>query len=243
MSTDFTGATTVLVVDDEAQIVRALRTALSASGYEVATASTGGEALAQATAAEPDIVILDLGLPDMDGTEVVKRLREWSDVPVIVLSVREGQRDKVGALDAGADDYVTKPFAVGELLARMRAARRRAGAREERPQTLTFGPLTVDLERRLVSRSGRPLHLTRTEYGLLEAMVTNPGKLLTHEWLLRRVWGRGYHDESHYVRVYIRQLRQKLGDNATSPRFIGTEPGVGYRWLREPEGVSPAESL
>jgi two-component system, OmpR family, KDP operon response regulator KdpE len=227
----------VLVVDDEPQIVRALRTALAASGYEVVTASTGGEALAQATASEPELVILDLGLPDMDGTEVVRQLREWSDVPVIVLSVREGQRDKVGALDAGADDYVTKPFAVGELLARMRAARRRAGGREERPQTLAYGALAVDLERRLVTSDGAPLHLTPTEYALLEAMVTNPGKLLTHEWLLRRVWGRGYHDESHYLRVYVRQLRQKLGDDATSPRFIGTEPGVGYRWLPEPEAA------
>jgi two-component system KDP operon response regulator KdpE len=233
---------TVLVVDDESQIVRALRTALSASGYDVVTASSGREALSQAAAADPDIVILDLGLPDMDGTEVVRQLREWSTVPVIVLSVREDQRDKVGALDAGADDYVTKPFAVGELLARMRAARRRAGVREERPHALTFDSLTIDLERRLVSRSGTPVHLTPTEYELLEAMVMNPGKLLTHEWLLRRVWGPGYHDESHYLRVYIRQLRQKLDDDATSPRFIGTEPGVGYRWLQEPRGFTPSES-
>lgn len=233
----------ILVVDDESQILRAIRTALSASGYEVVTASTGQEALAQAMAVEPDLVILDLGLPDMDGTDVVKQIREWSDVPVIVLSVREGQQDKVRALDAGADDYITKPFAVGELLARMRAARRRAtGPKEERPRTLTFDSLAVDLERRLVSREGEPVHLTRTEYGLLEAMVTNPGKLLTHEWLLRRVWGPGYHDESHYLRVYIRQLRQKLGDDATSPRFIGTEPGVGYRWLPEP-GLAQPDSV
>jgi two-component system KDP operon response regulator KdpE len=226
--------TRVLIVDDEPQILRALRTALRPSGYDVITASSGEEALAVATVGDPDVVILDLGLPDMDGTAVVKQLRQWSAVPVIVLSVREAQTDKVAALDAGADDYVTKPFALDELLARMRAARRRAGPREERSPVLSFDSLVVDLERRLVTLSGEPLHLTPTEYGLLEAMVTNPGKLLTHEWLLRRVWGLGYQDESHYLRVYVRQLRQKLADDATSPRFIATEPGVGYRWLPEP---------
>ena len=232
----------VLIVDDEPQIVRALRTALSASGYDVATASLGREALAKASGTEPDLVILDLGLPDMDGTEVVKRLREWSSAPIIILSVRDAQLDKVAALDAGADDYVTKPFAMGELLARMRAARRRAGTREERPRMLRFDSLEVDLERRLVTRSGAALHLTPTEYGLLEAMVTNPGKLLTHEWLLRRVWGPSYRDESHYLRVYVRQLRQKLADDATSPQFIATEPGVGYRWVQEPEASSSSSS-
>ena len=232
----------VLIVDDEPQIVRALRTALSASGYDVATASLGREALAKASGAELDVVILDLGLPDMDGTEVVKRLREWSSAPIIILSVRDAQLDKVAALDAGADDYVTKPFAMGELLARMRAARRRAGTREERPRMLRFDSLEVDLERRLVTRSGAALHLTPTEYGLLEAMVTNPGKLLTHEWLLRRVWGPSYRDESHYLRVYVRQLRQKLADDATSPQFIATEPGVGYRWVQEPEASSSSSS-
>jgi two-component system KDP operon response regulator KdpE len=224
----------VLVVDDEPQILRALRTSLGANGFEVLTAETGEQALAQAAAADPDLVILDLGLPDIDGTEVVRRLRSWTDVPVIVLSVRSGQDDKIGALDAGADDYVTKPFGVGELLARMRAAHRRAGGRTDEPSVVRFDDLVIDFPRRLVTLGGEPVHLTRTEYGLLEAMVTNPGKLLTHRWLLRRVWGPAYGDESNYLRVYVRQLRRKLGDQADAPRFILTEPGVGYRWLPEP---------
>jgi two-component system, OmpR family, KDP operon response regulator KdpE len=227
--------TAVLVVDDEPQIVRALRTSLGAHGYEVHAASTGEEALAAAAAEPLDVVILDLGLPDLDGTEVVRRLRTWSAVPVIVLSVRETQADKVAALDAGADDYVTKPFGMEELLARMRAAMRRATPAESGPAVMRFGELEVDLARRLVRRDGRPVHLTPTEYSLLEAMVRNPSKLLTHHWLLRRVWGPGYGDESHYLRVYVRALRRKLGDDAGSPQYITTEPGVGYRWIREPD--------
>jgi len=227
--------TAVLVVDDEPQIVRALRTSLGAHGYEVHAASTGEEALAAAAAQPLDVVILDLGLPDLDGTEVVRRLRTWSAVPVIVLSVRETQADKVAALDAGADDYVTKPFGMEELLARMRAAMRRATPAESGPAVMRFGELEVDLARRLVRRDGRPVHLTPTEYSLLEAMVRNPSKLLTHHWLLRRVWGPGYGDESHYLRVYVRALRRKLGDDAGSPQYITTEPGVGYRWIREPD--------
>lgn len=224
----------ILVVDDEPPILYALRTSLEARGYEVAWAETGEEGLAIAASAAPDLVVLDLGLPDLDGAEVIRRLRGWSDVPVIVLSVRERQADKIDALEAGADDYVTKPFDIDELVARIRAILRRAqGERNDHP-VLTFDPLEIDLTRRLVRLSGQIVHLTRTEYALLEAMATNAGKLLTHEWLLRKVWGRGYATESHYLHVYVRQLRIKLGDDATMPHFIITEPGVGYRWSPEP---------
>jgi two-component system KDP operon response regulator KdpE len=224
----------VLVVDDEPQILRALRTALRARNHEVITAGTGEQALDETSTQSPDLVVLDLGLPDLDGVEVIRRLRSWSEIPVIVLSVREGQADKVAALDAGADDYVTKPFGVEELLARMRATQRRAGGPDTSRSILPFGELEIDLSRRLVRRGGSPIRLTATEYALLECMVTNPGKLLTHRWLLQRVWGPSYGDESHYLRVYVRQLRQKLGDDAASPSYIATEPGVGYRWIREP---------
>jgi two-component system, OmpR family, KDP operon response regulator KdpE len=230
--------TVVLVVDDEPQIRRALGTSLRAQGYDVATAANGEEGLAEAASRRPDLVVLDLGLPDMDGVDVLRRLRGWSAVPVIVLSVREAQADKVAALDAGADDYLSKPFGMEELLARMRATLRRAGPPEGAEPVLRFdGPdgLVVDLGRRSVAREGRPVHLTPTEYSLLEAMVSHPGKLLTHAWLLGEVWGPRYRDESHYLRVYVRQLRKKLGDEAASPTFIATEPGIGYRWLREPD--------
>jgi two-component system, OmpR family, KDP operon response regulator KdpE len=223
----------VLVIDDEPQIRRALRTSLEAHGYEVATVGTGEEGVIATAEASPDLVLLDLGLPDMDGTEVIARIRGFSEVPVIILSVREGQGDKVAALDAGADDYVTKPFAMEELLARARAALRRAGPEEPPQPTLRYGELEVDLARRLVALEGETLHLTPTEYSLLETLVTNPGKLLTHQWLLRRVWGQGYGTETTYLRTYIRALRRKLGDDAADPALIVTEPGVGYRWIGE----------
>jgi two-component system KDP operon response regulator KdpE len=226
--------TRVLVVDDEPQVRRALRTSLEAHGYEVATAGTGEEGVITAADSRPDLIFLDLGLPDLDGSEVIRRLRGFSEVPVIVLSVRDRQVDKVAALDAGADDYVTKPFGVDELLARLRAQLRRVQPDEPAAPILWFDGLEVDLARRLVSRDGERVHLTKTEYALLEAMVTNPGKLLTHRWLLRRVWGRGYAEESHYLRVYVRALRRKLGDAAAAPALILTEPGVGYRWIGEP---------
>jgi len=230
--------TRVLVIDDEPQILRALRRSLEAQDYDVATADGGEEGLALAAAHTPNLVVLDLGLPDLEGTEVIRRLRSWTDVPVIVLSVREGRSDKIEALDAGADDYVTKPFDVEELLARMRAALRRTDADLAEEPELRFGDLQVDLGRRLVRLGDEPVHLTPNEYALLEAMVTNPGKLLTHQWLLRKVWGRGYANESHYLHVYVRQLRQKLGDDAAMPRFIITEPGVGYRWSPDASTVS-----
>ena len=231
--------TRILVVDDEPQIRRALRTSLQAHGYEVRTSSNGEEAVVVSADESPDVVLLDLGLPDLDGTEVIGRIRAFSDVPVIVLSVRDRQADKVAALDAGADDYVTKPFGMDELLARLRAALRRGPTHEPEPAVARFGGLVVDLGRRLVQLDGEPVHLTKTEYALLESLVTNPGKLLTHQWLLRKVWGPGYGRESQYLRVYVRALRRKLGDEATAPRLILTEPGVGYRWIAD---ASPAEA-
>jgi two-component system KDP operon response regulator KdpE len=224
----------VLVVDDEPQIRRALRTSLEAHGYEVAAVGTGEEGVVGAAEQMPDLVLLDLGLPDLDGTEVIRRIRTFSEVPVIVLSVREAQMDKVAALDAGADDYVTKPFAMGELLARARAALRRVIPEQPAQPMLSYGALEVDLPRRLVTLSGEAVHLTPTEYGLLEAFVSNPGKLLTHQWLLRKVWGQGYGTETTYLRTYVRALRKKLDDDAAAPALIVTEPGVGYRWIGEP---------
>jgi len=224
----------VLVVDDDPQMLRAVTNALRARAYQVLTAGTGESALTSVAEEEPDLVLLDLGLPDIEGHEVIERLRTWTEVPVIVISVRESQEEKVAALDAGADDYVTKPFAMKELLARMRAVRRRALIEEEPEPVLHFDGLEVDLLKKLVTLEGEAIHLTPTEYRLLESMATNPGKLLTHQWLLRQVWGPGYGSESHYLRLYVRQLRQKLGDNPSSPRWITTEPGLGYRWLQEP---------
>jgi two-component system KDP operon response regulator KdpE len=226
--------TRVLVVDDDAQIRRALRTSLRARDYDVVVAEDGESALEMAATSAPDMIVLDLGLPDIDGTEVIRRLRAWSDIPVIILSVREAQGEKIGALDLGADDYVTKPFSIGELLARMRAVQRRARA-DESPPVLSFGELEIDLSRELVTRDGASVRLTPIEYRLLSALATNPGKLLTHRWLLQKVWGPGYGTESHYLRVFIRQLRQKLGDEPSRPRFIVTEPGLGYRWRPEPD--------
>ena len=231
--------TNVLVVDDEPQIRRALRTGLQARGYDVLEASDGEAALAQVAAKEPDLLILDLGLPDLDGAEVMRRLRTWSRVPVIVLSVRDRMEDKIGALDAGADDYVTKPFDMEELLARMRATLRRVAPADPAPATARFGDLDIDFAKQLVTRAGRRVHLTPTEHSLVEAMATNPGKLLTHRWLLQKVWGTGYGQETHYLHVYIRQLRQKLGDDAGIPRLIITEPGVGYRWA--PDDTKPVD--
>jgi two-component system KDP operon response regulator KdpE len=230
--------TCALVVDDEPQIRRAMRASLTAHGFEVRTVGTGEEAIVAVADHAPDLVLLDLGLPDLDGTEVIRRLRSFSDVPIIVLSVRDRQADKVAALDAGADDYVTKPFGMEEVLARSRAALRRSHAGEPSEPVLSFGDLQVDLGRRLVRREGEGVHLTKTEYALLEAFVTNPGKLLTHQWLLRRIWGPGYAEESHYLRVYVRALRGKLGDAAAAPRLILTEPGVGYRWIASRENNS-----
>lgn len=224
----------ILLVDDDAQMLRAVSNALRARGHSVLTAPSGESALGLLAEEELDLVLLDLGLPGIEGHEVIRRLRGWSEVPVIVVSVREAQNEKVAALDAGADDYVTKPFGMKELLARMRAVRRRAGVDKHEPTALRFDELEVDLARQLVRLDGEHIHLTPTEYHLLEAMATNPGKLLTHRWLLERVWGPGYGTESHYLRLYVRQIRQKLHDDPAQPRWITTEPGLGYRWLPEP---------
>jgi two-component system KDP operon response regulator KdpE len=224
----------VLVVDDDRQMLKAVTNALSARGYEVVTSGTGEGALSLAAEEDLDLVLLDLGLPGIEGHEVIARLRSWSELPVIVISVRETQEEKVAALDAGADDFVTKPFGMKELLARMRAVRRRAASETEPEPVLGFNGLEIDLLKKLVKLNGAPIHLTPTEYRLLEAMATNPGKLLTHTWLLKKVWGPGYGTESNYLRLYVRQLRQKLGDIPSEPRWITTEPGLGYRWLPEP---------
>jgi two-component system, OmpR family, KDP operon response regulator KdpE len=224
----------VLVVDDDSQMLRAVTNALSARGYDVLTAATGESALSLAAEEELDLVLLDLGLPGIEGHKVIERLRAWTELPVIVISVRDSQEEKVAALDAGADDFVTKPFGMKELLARMRAVRRRAAADNDQRPVLRFKGLEVDLLKKLVKLDGAAIHLTPIEYRLLESMARNPGKLLTHSWLLQKVWGPGYGSESNYLRLYVRQLRQKLGDEPSQPRWITTEPGVGYRWLPEP---------
>ena len=226
----------VLVVDDDPQITRAVRTSLAAHGYDVFTVGNGETAIDVLAKGERkvDLVVLDLGLPGIDGREVIDRVRTWTDVPIVVLTVRDSQDDKVSALDAGADDYVTKPFGMPELLARMRAVRRRTESEVQRQVDLRFDDLHVDLGRQLVKLRGEEVHLTPTEYRLLEALVTNPGKLLTHRWLLQKVWGTGYANEAQYLRVFVRQLRRKLGDVPTRPRFIVTEPGLGYRWRPDP---------
>lgn len=225
----------ILVVDDEPHIRRALKAGLSGLGHEVRAVGDGDAALRELAGSRMDVVILDLGLPDQDGVEVIGKLRPWSGVPVVVLSVRGSQEDKIGALEAGADDYVEKPFAMGELVARLSAVVRRSGRRDSsNPATLRFGVLDIDLARQLVFLDGRRVALTRTEYGLLVALATHPFKLLTHHWLLREVWGPGYAQQSQYLRVYIRRLRAKLGDDPTAPRWIGTDPGIGYRWVHEP---------
>jgi two-component system KDP operon response regulator KdpE len=232
----------VLVVDDDPQILRAVRTSLQGHSYEVLTAGNGETALDLLPDSDVDLIVLDLGLPGIGGQEVIKRVRAWSEVPIIVLSVRDGQHDKVDAFDAGADDYVTKPFGMPELLARMRAVRRRAEG-DRRPPVVRFGELEVDLGRQLVRLGDLVIHLTPTEYRLLEAFVTNPGKLLTHRWLLQRAWGPGYATEHQYLRVFIRQLRTKLDDDPARPAFIVTEAGLGYRWKPDPdEDPTPASS-
>jgi len=223
--------TRVLVVDDEPQIRRAMRTSLSAHGYDVQTVRTGEEAVVAVADHAPELVLLDLGLPDLDGNDVIRRLRSFSDVPIIVLSVRESQADKVAALDAGADDYVTKPFGADELLARVRAALRRLAGPAGAPEgVFTSGDLRVDLARRDVTVRGERVHLTPTEYDLLKAFVRYPDRVLTDRMLLQQVWGAEYGSESHYLHVYVARLRRKL-ERGADGRWIQTEPGVGYRFV------------
>jgi two-component system KDP operon response regulator KdpE len=219
--------TRVLVVDDEPQILRALETTLRGAGYAVDTAATGEEALARAAARPPEAVILDLVLPDRSGLEVCRELRAWSTVPILVLSVVSEEREKVDALDAGADDYVTKPFGVDELLARLRAALRRASPSSE--PVIEVGELSIDLERRQVTARGALVQLTPHEFDLLRLLAQHEGKLLTHRMILREVWGPAYQSESHYLHVYVSQLRRKLEADPARPRYLLTEPGAGYR--------------
>ncbi|MDT7783384.1 MAG: two-component system, OmpR family, operon response regulator KdpE [Pseudonocardiales bacterium] len=223
--------TKVLVVDDEPQIVRALRINLSARGYEVLTAHDGATALRLAADGKPDVVVLDLGLPDMDGTDVIAGLRGWTTLPIIVLSARTDSADKVDALDAGADDYVTKPFGMDELLARLRAAVRRSAVTgpEDEPIVKTAS-FTVDLAAKRVLKDDVEVHLTPTEWGLLEVLARNAGKLVAQKQLLRDVWGPAYEKETHYLRVYLAQLRRKLEPEPARPRHLLTEPGMGYRF-------------
>ena len=218
----------VLIVDDEPAIRRFLHAALSAHNYTLFEAGSGQEALISVVANRPDLIILDLGLPDIDGIEVTRRLREWSQTPIIILSVREHESDKIAALDAGADDYLTKPFGAGELLARMRTAIRHSASASNEP-IFVCDDLIVDFGRRLVTLAGNEVQLTPTEYDLLRVLVINTGKVLTHRQLLRQVWGGGYEDELHILRVNMSNLRRKIEPDPARPHYILTEPGVGYR--------------
>jgi two-component system, OmpR family, KDP operon response regulator KdpE len=221
--------TRILVVDDEPQILRALGTNLNARGYDVDLAPTGEAALTLAARHHPDVVVLDLGLPGIDGIDVIRGLRGWSAVPIVVLSVREAERDKVAALDAGADDFVTKPFGMDELLARLRAALRRAAPAEEEA-TVETEDFKVDLAAKRVTTSTGEIRLTPTEWHIIEVLVRNPGKLVTQRQLLQEVWGTQYEKETNYLRVYLAQIRRKLEPDPTRPRYFHTEPGMGYRF-------------
>jgi two-component system KDP operon response regulator KdpE len=223
----------VLIVDDEPHIRRALAVNLSARGYHVHEAATGRAALETAAAHHPDVVVLDLGLPDIDGIEVVRGLRGWTAVPIVILSVRDSERDKVEALDAGADDYVTKPFGMDELLARLRAALRRA-APDAGSVLVTTDAFQVDLAARTATVAGRPVHLTPTEWGIVELLVRNPDRLVTRDTILRTVWGDGFDDDTGYLRVHIASIRRKLEPDPAHPRHIRTEPRMGYRFVPDP---------
>jgi two-component system KDP operon response regulator KdpE len=218
----------VLIVDDEPAIRKFLRVTLTAQAYNTIEAASGQEALSIVAAEKPDVIVLDIGLPDINGIEVTRLLRQWTQLPIIILSVRGAESDKIAALDAGADDYLTKPFGVGELLARLRAALRRA-ARTTGEPVFTSGNLKVDLSRRLITVSGLEVQLTPTEYELLRVLVTHAGKVLTHRFLLREVWGAEYGEEFHMLHVNISNLRRKIEPDPARPQFIITEPGVGYR--------------
>jgi two-component system KDP operon response regulator KdpE len=223
----------ILVVDDEPQIRRFLRISLNAYGYEVVEAAAGEEAVTQTAIQAVDLVILDLGLPDIDGHTVIERIREWSQIPIIVLSVRAGDVEKVRALDGGAEDYLTKPFSIAELMARVRAALRKRGGTVSREAVFTHRALTVDLGKRRVTVDGAEIRLSRKEYGILKMLAGNPGRVLTHQQLLRELWGPAHVEDTHYLRIHVGHLRQKLGDNPAQPRYILTEPGIGYRLAEE----------
>jgi two-component system KDP operon response regulator KdpE len=222
----------ILVIDDEPQILRAMRTILTEKQFKVTTASRGEEGLTLAAANPPDLIILDLGLPDMDGIEVCTRLREWTQVPIIVLSVRDSERDKVAALDRGADDYLTKPFGIEELLARVRVALRHAvHSQGGKTTVVTAGPITIDLTRHIVTRDSAEVKLTATEFKLIAYLAANANRVLTHQSILIHVWGQSEADHIEYLRVYMRQLRKKLEADPERPQYLLTESGVGYRFL------------
>ena len=218
-----------LIIDDEIQIRRLLRVALESESYQVHEAETGQQGLIEIVKRRPAIILLDLGLPDMEGLEVLKRLREWSAAPVLVLSVRDDEQGKVAALDAGAEDYVTKPFSTPELLARLRTAQRKTRPQQE-VSVFKSGDLTVDLTARVVTRGGHEIKLTATEYALLRLFVRHPGRVLTHRYILREIWGPKSEEHRQYLRVYVTHLRQKIETDPTKPRLIKTEPGIGYRF-------------
>jgi len=222
---------TILVIDDEPQIRKFLRISLVSQGYNVLEAATGADGLSQAALKQPDMLVLDLGLPDMDGQQVLREFREWSNVPVLVLSVRASEVQKVQALDAGANDYVTKPFGIQEFLARVRALLRQAPAGETQEAAIELGPLVVDLAYRRVLLDGVEVALTRKEYAVLAQLARHPGRVITQQQLLKDIWGPTHIENSHYLRIVIGHLRQKLADDPTHPRFIATEAGVGYRLL------------
>lgn len=221
----------ILIVDDEPQIRRFLRISLEANGYRIHETATGHDAILKTAQFRPDLIILDMGLPGLDGLEVLRHLREWTKTPVIILSVRDSDQDKVDALDAGADDYLTKPFSTDELMARIRTAQRHAQPQQEE-MIFNSGRLKVDLSRRVVSVDDETVKLTRTEYALLRLLIQHAGKVLTHQQILREVWGPEYIHETHYLRVYFAQLRQKIEENPALPEIIITEPGIGYRLVR-----------
>ena len=221
----------VLVVDDEPQIQRFLRPALSAAGYDVIEAVTGRDALKAAATSAPDLIILDLGLPDMDGKDVIASLRTWSQVPIIILSARDRESEKIAALDLGADDYIEKPFGIGELTARIRTALRHGVRTEGGVTSITADGLTIDTVRRLITRDGAPLHLTPKEYDLVLMLAKHAGRVVTHKTLLTSVWGPAHGEDMHYLRVFIGQVRSKVERNPADPKIIRTEPGVGYRFV------------
>jgi len=223
----------IVLIEDEPQIRRFLRASLASQGYRLYEAASGEDGLVEAATRQPDVVIIDLGLPDLDGLDVIRRIREWSRVPIIVLSARGQERDKVAALDAGADDYVSKPFGVGELQARLRVALRHAAAGDSGEPTFTVGGLRVDQVKRQVQVDGKDVHCTPIEYRLLTTLVRHAGKVLSHRQLLKEVWGPGQTEQAHYLRVYMAQLRRKLERDPARPRYILTEPGVGYRLAAE----------
>ena len=227
----------ILVIDDEPQILRAIRTILTEKQFKVTTANRGEEGLTLAATSQPDLIILDLGLPDMDGVEVCQRLREWTQIPIIILSVRDSEREKVAALDMGADDYLTKPFGIEELLARIRVGLRhsasRTGTLSTQSKIVKAGPMTIDLAWHIVKRGEEEVKLTGTEYKLLAYLAANHGRVLTHQSILTHVWGEADANHTEYLRVYMRQLRKKLEADPERPQYILTEPGIGYRFITD----------